>query len=37
MGGWLCPTTDDAQTTFTTLKDRGVDIDDNVVELTQQL
>ena len=28
MGGWLCLTTDDAQTTFTTLKDRGVDITD---------
>ena len=28
MGGWLCLTTDDAQTTFATLKDRGVDITD---------
>jgi catechol 2,3-dioxygenase-like lactoylglutathione lyase family enzyme len=28
MGGWLCITTDDAQATFETLKDRGVDITD---------
>ncbi len=28
MGGWLCLTTDDAQATFTTLRDRGVDITD---------
>jgi catechol 2,3-dioxygenase-like lactoylglutathione lyase family enzyme len=28
MGGWLCITTDDAQSTFETLKQRGVDITD---------
>jgi predicted enzyme related to lactoylglutathione lyase len=28
MGGWLCLTTDDAMTTFATLRDRGVDITD---------
>ena len=28
MGGWLCITTDDAQATFETLKNRGVDITD---------
>lgn len=28
MGGWLCLTTDDAQATFETLRDRGVDITD---------
>jgi catechol 2,3-dioxygenase-like lactoylglutathione lyase family enzyme len=28
MGGWLCITTDDAQRTFETLRDRGVDITD---------
>ncbi len=28
MGGWLCITTDDAQATFETLRDRGVDITD---------
>ena len=28
MGGWLCLTTDDAQATFETLKERGVDITD---------
>jgi uncharacterized glyoxalase superfamily protein PhnB len=28
MGGWLCLTTDDAQSTFKTLKDRGVDVTD---------
>lgn len=28
MGGWLCLTTDDAQATFATLRDRGVDITD---------
>jgi catechol 2,3-dioxygenase-like lactoylglutathione lyase family enzyme len=28
MGGWLSVTTDDAQATFETLRDRGVDITD---------
>ncbi len=28
MGGWLCITTDDAEGTFATLKDRGVDVTD---------
>ena len=28
MGGWLCLTTDDAQGTFATLRDRGVEITD---------
>jgi catechol 2,3-dioxygenase-like lactoylglutathione lyase family enzyme len=28
MGGWLCITTDDAQSTYETLRDRGVDITD---------
>jgi catechol 2,3-dioxygenase-like lactoylglutathione lyase family enzyme len=28
MGGWLCITTPDAQRTFETLRDRGVDITD---------
>ena len=28
MGGWLCITTSDAQRTFETLRDRGVDITD---------
>jgi predicted enzyme related to lactoylglutathione lyase len=28
MGGWLCLTTDDANKTFKTLKDRGVDVTD---------
>ena len=28
MGGWLCLTTDDANATFATLRDRGVDITD---------
>ena len=29
MGGWLCLTTNDAQATFETLRDRGVDITDD--------
>jgi catechol 2,3-dioxygenase-like lactoylglutathione lyase family enzyme len=32
MGGWLCITTDDAQSTFETLRDRGVDITDEPSE-----
>ena len=32
MGGWLCLTTDDAQSTFKTLKQRGVDITDEPSE-----
>jgi catechol 2,3-dioxygenase-like lactoylglutathione lyase family enzyme len=30
MGGWLCLTTDDAMATFATLRDRGVDITDEL-------
>jgi catechol 2,3-dioxygenase-like lactoylglutathione lyase family enzyme len=32
MGGWLCITTDDAQSTFETLRNRGVDITDEPSE-----
>ena len=32
MGGWLCITTADAQATFETLRDRGVDITDEPSE-----
>ena len=32
MGGWLCLTTDDAHSTFTTLKERGVDVTDEPSE-----
>ena len=32
MGGWLCLTTDDAQATFNTLKERGVDVTDEPSE-----